>query len=260
VLVVAACSRPVVVGTPAPTVPAVQAPNIASASDLVTQMHDRYAGSWYRNLTFVQTSTYYKADGTVSQTQTWYEAGAMPGRLRIDIGSPAQGNGVVFANDSVYQFQNGRVASARKGRNELMILGFDVYAQAPERTLAMLRDEGFDTSRFHEATANGQRYYVVGAAAGDTTHRQFWVDADRLLFWRVIEPWSPTDTTHRREIRFENYVQRGGGWVAERVDMLRDGQRIFLETYADVQVNQDLDAGLWDPQRFTTARHWRVNP
>jgi hypothetical protein len=41
-----------------------------SGEDLVRQMHDRYAGKWYRNLTFVQTTT-----SPDRPPETWYEAG-----------------------------------------------------------------------------------------------------------------------------------------------------------------------------------------
>src|SRR6478735_157960 len=51
-----------------------------SGTELVQQMHDRYAGKWYNALTFVQTTTF--PDG---RTETWYEAMTVPGKLRIDI-------------------------------------------------------------------------------------------------------------------------------------------------------------------------------
>jgi len=43
-----------------------QAPR--TGEELIRAMHQRYAGRWYRTLTFVQTTTF--PDGRV---QTWYE-------------------------------------------------------------------------------------------------------------------------------------------------------------------------------------------
>jgi hypothetical protein len=44
-----------------------------SGEDLVRQMHDRYAGKWYRTLTFVQTTSF-----PDRAPETWYEAGTIP--------------------------------------------------------------------------------------------------------------------------------------------------------------------------------------
>src|SRR5215475_10482911 len=55
---------------------------ITSGSALITAMHDRYADSWYRTLTFVQTTTLTRTGAPI--IQTWYEAATLPGRLRID--------------------------------------------------------------------------------------------------------------------------------------------------------------------------------
>jgi hypothetical protein len=234
------------------------AAGITSAQSLLEAMHARYAGQWYRNLTFVQTSHYYDASGAPSRIEEWYEAGAIPGRLRIDIGDRSGGNGQLFRNDSAYVFQGGELRRAVQTRNPLMVLGFDVYAQDPARSLRVLAEEGFDTSRFHRATRGESRYFVVGAAPGDTTSRQFWIEEDRLLFWRLIQP-APEAARDQRpsEIRFQKYVQHGGGWVAEEVDFLRGGRRYFFETYADVRVNVELDPALFDPAQWMTARYWR---
>src|SRR5438477_11218427 len=114
----AACHRSASVVT-TPAAPA-RAASIVSANDLLTAMHDRYASKWYHNLTFVQKSTFLR-DSANPRVETWYEAGAMPGKLRIDLGSPSLGNGVLYRGDSAYTFQGGRLADRRAGRNPLLI-------------------------------------------------------------------------------------------------------------------------------------------
>ena len=37
---------------------------IKRSEDLIREMHDRYAKSWYKTLTFVQKTTHYEQDGT----------------------------------------------------------------------------------------------------------------------------------------------------------------------------------------------------
>lgn len=257
---VAACAPPVVVATPEPVVETRPAAP-STGAQVIQAMYDRYAGKWYRNLTFVQTSVYYNRDGSVLRRETWYEAGAVPGKLRIDIGAPNSGNTTLYVNDSVYAFRDGRQVLARPGHNELMVLGFDVYAQPPERSAALLSQLGFDMGVVRMENLNGRPHYVVGAREGDRRSKQFWIDAENMLFTRILQAArpsasAPADSLKSEEIRFQKYVPHGGGWVAEEVDFTRDGVRFFFESYANVRVNQDLDPALFDPRRFSTARHW----
>jgi len=45
----------------------------------------------------------------------------------------------------------------------LLVLGFDVYKQTPEATLAIAKKEGFDGRKIHEDTWEGKPVYVFGA-------------------------------------------------------------------------------------------------
>ena len=54
-----------------------------SGEELITAMHKKYDGKWYKTLSFVQKTTNYKPDGT-AEASTWYEAYGAPGKLRID--------------------------------------------------------------------------------------------------------------------------------------------------------------------------------
>jgi hypothetical protein len=250
--------RPPAPDTSAPVQPV--DPGINTAQRLVDAMRDRYSGKWYSTLTFVQASTFYKPDGSVLRSETWPESAMMPGRLRIDIGNPSIGNAVIYANDTVYQFQQRRLIRREPGNNPLQLLGFDVYHLPPSRTMEILSSLGYDLSTMYRANHEGRDYYVVGARQGDPKRKQFWVDADRLLLWRVLEPWLPADTVNVREIRFQDYKEHGGGWVAEEVDFLRNGTRYFFEKYRDVKTDVEIDPALFDPRQFTTAKHWYKPP
>lgn len=242
-----ACGPIVFTGASGPTTPA-----ISNGDQLIGAMHSRFDGRWYRTITFVQKSTYYRADGSILRTETWYEAAQLPGRLRIDIGEPSRGTGVLYRGDSTYQLQNGRITDRRVGGNPLMVLGFDVYAQPAYRTNNQLRQEGINLSLIRTDTLDGRRVWVVGAARGDSTTNQFWVDADRLLFVRLIQ----TQQGRTRDIRFERYTQYGGGWVAEDVRVLSGGRMTFHEEYSRVRVNDPLDENLFVPERWSSAVHW----
>jgi len=79
-------------------------------------MHDRYAKTWYDTLTFTQKSTTYNPDGT-TKIETWYEAALLPGKLRIDIGPPADGRAYLLVDGNATilpKRKRSKVASAGK--------------------------------------------------------------------------------------------------------------------------------------------------
>jgi outer membrane lipoprotein-sorting protein len=231
----------------------VHAEDIRTGDALLRAMHDRYKDSWYQTLTFTQKSTTYKPDGT-SSAETWFEAASLPGKLRIDIGEPAKGNGYVLVDGNVTIVKEGKVVATRHSVNMLLVLGFDVYKQDPETTAKVVKEEGYDLTKLHEDTWEGKPAYVVGADKGDLKSKQFWIAKDTLLFVRVIEP-APGDATNLDDIRFTNYRPISGAWVAAGVEVYSDGKKVFSEDYSDIQANVKLDPAVWDPEKFNTT-HW----
>jgi len=247
-----ACHRTVRVGTTAPTPkPTRSVSGISNGHDLIAAMRARYEGKWYHTVTFHQTTTVSLASGR-DLVQHWLEAAEVPGRLRIDTDVPPKGNGTLFVNDSVFSFSGGKLVRADAGVNELLVLGFDVYGQSATVTERVLARRGFDLNKLHDATWEGRPVYVVGAASGDTTSKQFWIDRERLVFVRMIEP-SPRG---RSDIRFNQYVRTGSGWIAAEVEQLVDGKRRLLEQYSDIHSNVPLSEALFDPHQWSTAMHW----
>ena len=231
----------------------VHAQDIHTGDALLRAMHDRYQSSWYKTVTFTQKSTTYKADGT-SSAETWYEAALLPGKLRIDIGPAANGNGFVLVDGNVTIIKDGKIAGTRASVNMLLVLGFDVYRQDTDTTIKVVRGEGYDLSKLHEDTWEGHAVYVVGAEKGDLKTRQFWVAKDSLLFVREIEP-ARGDASKQDDIRFIHYQPLAGAWIAAGVEVYSDGKKVFSEDYTDIQANVNLAPGVFDPQQFSTT-HW----
>jgi len=230
-----------------------KAAEVKSGETLVKAMHDRYAKSWYSTVTFVQKSTTYNPDGT-TKVETWYEAAHLPGKLRIDIGTPSDGNGYLLVDGNVSVFQKGEVKDSRSQVNMLLVLGFDVYRQAPEATLAIVKQEGFDAAKFHDDTWEGKPVYVFGAAQGDLKSKQFWIEKDRLLFVRLIEP-DRADPGKTRDIRFADYRPLGNAWIAALVEVYDDGKKVFSEEYSEIHQDVKLDPAVFDAKQYSTA-HW----
>ena len=103
---------------------------------------------------------------------------------------------------------------------------------------------------------SGRRVYVVGAMKGDTVTNQIWIEQDRLLFLRALMTDNVRGQMRTRDIRFERYVQHGGGWVAEEVRVIAGGIMTFHEEYSQVSINRSLDDQLFVPERWSTATHW----
>jgi len=229
------------------------AQEIRNGEALLRAMHDRYQSTWYQTVTFTQKSTTYKPDGATS-AETWYEAALPPGKLRIDIGTASEGNGYIFADGNLTVVKANKVAQTIPEVNILLVLGFDVYRQDPEATIKVVKDKGYDLSKLREDTWEGHPVYVVGAAKDDLKSKQFWVAKGTLLFLREIEP-AREDTAKSEDIRFEDYRQLSGGWIAARVEMYSEAKKVFQEEYTEIQANVKLSPSTFDPQQFSTT-HW----
>jgi hypothetical protein len=215
-----------------------------SGEELVRQMHDRYAGKWYHNLTFVQTTTF-----PDRPTETWYEAGTIPGKLRIDIAPLDSMNAFMYVGDSAIVFKGGKRGDARADRNLLMTLGFDVYGQPAETTIAQLKAQSVDLSKIREDSWKGTKVWVVGADKGDTTTNQFWIEQKRLLFVRLIESHPPKIL----DITFEDYRPLGKGWVAPTCVIKVNGKEVQREEYKDIRADIKLQPDLYDPVTYHRA-------
>lgn len=230
------------------------ASDMTSGRDVLAAMHDRYEGKWYNSMTFVQQTIQYQPDGRVDTT-SWYEAMDLPGKLRIDIGAPDSGDSWIFRGDSIYVFAGGEQMNAGPTMHPLLLLGFDVYHTAPAELAMKLDSLQFDLDAMHETTWQGRPVMVVGAARGDMTTNQFWIDRERLVFVRLLQ----RQGTVTQDIRFEDYEPLGDGWVAPEVLFYVDSTLTLRESYSDMQFDVDLSDGFFDPAVALEAEHWYEN-
>ena len=226
--------------------------DIRSGQELIAAMHKKYDGKWYKTLTFVQTTTNYKPDGT-PEVSTWYEALNAPGKLRIDITPLEKSDGILFVDGKVYSFKDGKLAGSRPFVHPLLILGFDVYTQPAETTIAQVLGMNIDMSTVHQEQWQGQTVYVVGAKQGDLATPQFWVTKKDLLFVRLFER-AGREKKSIHETQFNSYQKvKGGGWVSVEVQFFVDGKKATTEEYKDIQTGTKLSNDLWNPDKWSTA-------
>lgn len=222
-----------------------------TGEDLIREMHARYAESWYQTLTFVQTTTH--EDGKV---ETWYEAARIPGTLRIDIAPIDSGNAIIFRHDSIVIFRGGKPVNARAFVHPLMVLGFDVYRDTPDKTIEKLKGMKVDLTKLREDQWQGRAAYVVGADKGDSTSTQFWVDKERLVTVRLLEN-SPNGVT---ESLFNKYQRLGGGWIAPEMEFYRGGKLLVKEEYNDIRADVELPAELFEAPAYAAPAWVKPQP
>ncbi len=230
------------------------AAKIKTTEDLVSAMQQKYGKSWYKTATFVQKTTNYEKDGT-KKVETWYEALSVPGSLRIDFTPVKDGNGILFTDNKIYIFKNGKLDTNRPYVHPLMILGFDIYRLTQPDALENLKGLKFDLSILREDIWQGRSVYIVGARQSDLHSPQFWIDRKNLYFVRKIRP-AGKDGAQTQETQFNKYVKLGGGWMAPEVIFTVDGKTVTTEEYSEMRANVALDSKLFDPQHWTTV-HWK---
>ena len=231
----------------------IPAQEIRDGETLLRAMHGRYQNNWYETLTFTQKSTTHNDDGT-DKSEIWHEAMLLPGNLRIDIGPPADGNGMLVANGALTSFQNGKASDPHPFVHMLLVLGFDVFRQPTQATVDQIKGQGFDLTKLREDSWDGESVYVVGADKGDLKSKQFWVEKKRLLFVRMIAP-DRRDAAKTADSRFADYRQLPVGWVAARVEFFVAGKNVFSEEYSEIQTNPKLGPAIFDPRQFN-SQHW----
>jgi alpha-N-arabinofuranosidase len=220
----------------------------ADGRELVKAMHARYAGRWYRDFMLVQDVTRYREGGGESRERV-AEYLSLPGRVRAITGPIEDGNAEIYDGTAFHVYEKGRLTRTVDYVHGVLVLGFDVYVQAPEKTIAQLEALGIDLARIRDAQWKGRPAWVVGAAGGDETTPQFWVEKDRLLCTRVL--WKrPTGVLDVEMGRFEPL---GGGWIAAELLFKRDGRLAIREDYVTFGLVDRVDPALFDTQALKVS-------
>jgi len=220
-------------------------PTVRTSEDLLERMKAAYGDSYLSTLSFTQQTVHTNQDGTKKE-ETWYESMKVPGDLSIRFDPVANGNGILFTRDSVFSFEGSVPRVARPMIHPLLLLGFDVYVLPVRETLTKLEHLGYDLTVLSEGTWQERPVYIVGAPAGDDSTKQFWVDKERLVLVRTLEP----QMRMMMEVQFNAYEKFGSSWVSTEVLFLRDGKVVTEEYYSDIKTNMDIDEREFDPEQW----------
>ena len=225
------------------------APVIKDGQSLVAAMREKHGAHWFKRLTFTQNNTLYSQRGGQTTSQ-WRQQISVPGKLRIDYLPLSQRSGVLFDGSRVHTFDNGRAIDAQPGVNAALLIAADLYVLPPERSTKLLDSLGFDLTKLRRDTWEGQPAFVVGAAAGDSTTSQFWIDSERLVALRIVQKERRGTRDIVTDVRLGKFAEFGGIPIATEVLQYRDGRLVFREQRVDIRVNDPIpdatfDAGKW---------------
>jgi len=219
---------------------------LKSGNDLIHKMYQKYQNKWYTNLTFKQKMIFYE-NKEVSKKETWHEAMRIPEGLIVKMEDIDGGDGLLFKNDSLTIFKEGKITDQMRRVHELLVLGFNVYVDKPETTISKLEEVGFDLKKIKKETINGKSYFVVG----DASKKQFWIDAEHLLFTKV-EMHKPNGQTST--IEFKDYEKLKNGWISPTVVFYKNGELFMKETYYDIEVPKTLPKNLLENESFSEMK------
>ncbi len=208
---------------------------------VVRAAHARYAGKWPTAYTYVQKTTL--PDGRL---ESWYHAVQLPGLLRIDVAPDITGRALIYRRDSLYSYGARKMKARSPWPDSFRLLVGDLHVAPPGETIARLRRFGFNLAWTHETTWQGKRVIVVGAKAGDLVSKQFWLEKDRLILVRLIEP-NGADPKRPMDAQVGGYQRAGGGWIERNVQIRLGGQLVQTEEYFDVKSGVRLDQTIFEP-------------
>jgi len=212
-----------------------------TAAQVLREVHARYTGKRFTHVTFVQTTTH--GDG---RRETWYEALAPGGRVRVDIAPLSDRRGFIYRSDSQYVFRGGEVVEASGGQRWLsMLILLDLYSLPVDSTLARAAELGLRLGPAHTAVWQGRKVYVAGASAGDTLSPQVWYDHEHLYPVRLVQRALPDGP--RYDWHIDQHVLLAGGWIERQIRIYSGDRLLVTETYDSIVPRPGLPDSLFLP-------------
>ncbi|MGN6604692.1 MAG: hypothetical protein ACTHK8_19700 [Ginsengibacter sp.] len=218
---------------------------IQSGKELITKIHQVYAGKWYKSFQFKQTTERYRNDSLIS-SQVWTEHIQFPENFRIDFGDVDSGNAVIFKNDSSYIFTNGKLMRTSYYPNDLLFLLGGIYFYPLDTAIAKFQSFGFDINKFHVTNYEGKKVYVIGADEDGEETNQAWFDSQHFNLVRMIK----YDNKHKEDALLQKHVKLDGGFSETLVKFYLDDKLLQVEKYFDLKANVAMEPKLFDTNNF----------
>ncbi len=216
-----------------------------TSAKILTKMYNKYAGKWYKNFTFYQTTENYRNDSLI-KTSIWHEALIYPNLFRITIGDSANGNAMIIKGDSVFNFSKSKMFRKAANEDDLTFLLGGMYFLPYFTVMQKMQQEGYDLKKACESKFEGKAIYIIGA--NDTTEKtsQLWIEKDRLIVLRMIK-YKPE---MKEDAIFGDYKKVEKGWRENSVIFYINDKLYQKEKYYDCKANTIIDKKIFDPYNF----------
>ncbi|MBX0331738.1 outer membrane lipoprotein-sorting protein [Pontibacter sp. HSC-14F20] len=223
-----------------------------TGQQLIEAMYRHWENKWYPNFAFDQRAIFYK-DDQVSREEIWQEIYSYPANLHIRFDGFETGNGVIYNQDTVYTFKEGKMVNKQYSIHPLVLLSFDVYFYDPATTISKAQELNFDLSQFTEATWQGRETYVVGTTdPNDQSRSQYWVDKENLYVVRILT----NSNGVVRDVEMNKYQEIEGNMVATEIVFKNNGQLFLREEYFNISFPEKVAPSWFDPAQFSTTK-WK---
>ncbi|MDD4234846.1 MAG: hypothetical protein PHF99_02390 [Bacteroidales bacterium] len=208
---------------------------INSSDMLVNAMIEKYDGRWFKEISFEQTTSFYK-EGEIFNTESWYETYQYPGKLLIEYDKFGSGSGQLYRNDSIYLFTNHKLDTAYPLVHSLVFLTMDLYHLDKKFAIKRISDMGFDISKFRTDKFNDVPVYVVGSSVSDDNLDQFWVDKEKLIVVKMIK------NTNKgiQVVELDDYRELNGyGLIEQQVRFYLNDELYMTEKYYNIEIPEN---------------------
>lgn len=194
-------------------------------------LHKRFYQGPCKIYSFSQKNSHYRNDSLINNS-VWHEAIEFPDKFRIHFGDKAEGNYVLFKNDSVYNYRKGMFTKSRADSNSLLLILGGMFYRSFEDACLRLKFSGYNINLLSEQNWETKEVVVLGAAQGDLSVNQIWFDKKTLKVIRIIEKINANDSM---DMRFESYQNWCKGHVETKVAFYRNGKLEQVEEYFDLK-------------------------
>lgn len=200
-----------------------------TGEELLAAMHKKYFHNYCKTVQFDQKTIRYK-DGVITDTSYWYEWISYPDKFRIDIGTKFGGNGVIFKNDSAYNYKKHQLVKSRADQNDLLLLLGGMYYRDFKDVVLRLNKLGYDLRKIKTVDLNGIKCFVVGAEGS----QQIWIDEKDLKVVGLKTKLSEVDWL---EIHFDSFQKSCKGFNETKVTAKKNGKLEQTEEYLNIKTD-----------------------
>lgn len=215
-----------------------------TGDDVLYRLYKKHKEAPCKAYTFSQKNTHYKND-SVTGYSVWHEAIEFPDKFRIDFGDKAEGNFVIFKNDSSYNYRKFELKKIAYNPNILLLLLGGMYFREFNDVILRLQNEHFNTKIVSKQKWRKQDVEVVGALNGDTLSNQIWVSKKERRIVRIIEKM---DESRTMDMTFDAYQKNCKGFTETKVTFRSNGKVEQVEEYYDIKIIDKFPEDIFNPK------------